>query len=317
MHKEVFMAEFFNNFTLVSQNVFVLFLLMAVGFAANKFKIINDNGAKCLSDLALRIVNPAVIISGFIREYDPELMGRYLITLAISILAHVFLIIAANFLIFDKVENKEKVYRFAVIFSNAGYMAIPLQQAILGGEGVFFGSAYIAGFNIVLWTYGALMMSGNKGGVSVKKALFNPGIVSVCIGMIIFVLSVPVPEAVNSAISHVAGLNTAIPMMIIGYYFATADFKGAVTDLKSYYCLLLRLVVLPVIGIVVVRLCGFRGVEFVTVAIAMSTPCAAATTMFSAKYDRDVALSARIVSFSTLVSILTMPVIVALSMNYA
>ena len=81
------MAEFFNNFTLVSQNVFVLFLLMAVGFAANKFKIINDNGAKCLSDLALRIVNPAVIISGFIREYDPELMGRYLITLAISILA--------------------------------------------------------------------------------------------------------------------------------------------------------------------------------------------------------------------------------------
>lgn len=311
------MEAFLSNLASVASNVCVLFILMAVGFLANKLKIVNENGAKCLSDIALRIITPCVIVNSFMREYDPDAMKDYLIVLGVTLLVHGFLILCAHFTLFDKIEDRKKVYRFALIFSNAGYMAIPLQQAILGEEGVFFGSAYIAGFNIVLWSYGVMMMSADAKAFSIKKILLNQGIVAVAVGMLIFCLSVPIPAPVKSAVGHLAGMNTAVPMLVIGYYFADSDLKSALKDKKSYLCLFLRLVAAPDVAISVIRLCGMTGIPFLTMAIAISTPCAAATTMFSAKYNRDVHLSARLVSFSTALSVLTMPFVIAVSMLFA
>lgn len=310
------MQAFLSNFSLVATNVGILFLLIAVGFFANKFRIVNENGAKCLSSLALLIVNPCVIINSFIRQFEGALLGRYLLTLLASLAIHAVLAIAAHTLIRDKEDAKERVYRFALVFSNAGYMAIPLQQALLQDEGVFFGSAYIAGFNMVLWSYGVFLMGG-KEKINMKKILINPGLIAIMIGMIVFIFSVPVPQILHQAVSKIADLNTPIPMMIIGYYLAEADIIGALKDKKGYYCMFLRLILMPAICIALLWVCGFRSTEFVAMAVAVTTPAAAATTMFSSMYDRDTALSARLVSFSTLLSIITMPILVAVSMLIA
>ena len=311
------MEQFLFNLGTVSQNVGILFILMAVGMLCSRLHVINDTGAKCLSELALRIVTPCVIVNSFIsKKYDPVMMKDYIIVLGVTLAVHAFLILAAHTLLFDKVADRQKVYRFALVFSNAGYMAIPLQQAILGDDGVFFGSAYIAGFNIVLWSYGVIMMSADSKQFSWKKIVLNQGLIAVVIGMAIFVLSVPVPGLVKSAVSHLASLNTPVPMLIIGYYFAQSDFRTLFTDKKSFLCIFLRLAAAPVAAIAAIYLCGMRGVPFVTTAIAACTPCAAATTMFSAKYNRDVRLSARLVSLSTALSIITMPILVALCMTF-
>ncbi len=310
------MELFLSNFYCVAENVGTLFLLMTVGFVANKTKILNDGGAKCLSNLALLAATPCVIINSFIRAYDPAMMGRYLLTLLASLLIHAFLALASYFFVRDKEDSKQRVYRFSVLFSNAGYMALPLQLALLGEEGVFFGSAYVVGFNIVLWSYGVILMGGREK-ISPWKIVLNPGLLGVAVGMLLFVLSVPIPQVLHNAISQVASLNTPVPMFVIGYYFAQADIVGALKDAKGYYCMFLRLILLPVLCITLLWLFGFRSQEFIALSIAVATPSAAATTMFASMYDRDVALSARLVSFSTLISIVTMPVLVAVCMLVA
>lgn len=310
------MQLFFSNLVTVSQNVCVLFILIALGALCGRLKIINDVGAKCLSEIALRIVTPCVIINSFIsKSYDPVSMKDYIIVLGVTFAVHAFLIFAARLVLFDSNQDREKVYRFALIFSNAGFMAIPLQQALLGDDGVFFGSAYVAGFNIVLWSFGVIMMSADSKLFSMKKILLNQGILAVAVGMILFVFSVPVPGVVRSALTHVSSMNTAVPMFVIGYYFAQSDFKSLFTDKKSFLCIFLRLVAAPAAAVALIYLCGMRGVPFIATSVAACTPCAAATTMFSAKYNRDVHLSARLVSLSTGFSILSMPVVVALCMT--
>ena len=311
------MQEFLTNVGLVSQNVGVLFCLVAVGFVLNKTRMLSEVGAKNLSDLALVCSTPCVIINSFIRPYEPQLMGRYLLCLGATFLLHGLFIALAHLLVFSKQRDKTAVYRFAMIFSNAGYMALPLQQALLGEQGVFFSSAYLAGFNILLWTYGVWLMGREKAKITWTKLVFNPGLIAVFVGLLLFVCSIPVPTLLRSAIGHMANMNTAIPMIVIGYYVAKTDLLCILRQGSSLYTIFLRLIVLPVAGIGLLWLLGFRDVEFVCLSIAVCTPPAAATTMFAARYESDVELSAQLVSVGTLLSILTMPALIAFCMFIA
>ena len=144
---------------------------------------------------------PAVIIKSYIREFSYELLGDLLISLSLSVAIHVLAIIVAN--IFYPVKNntdRNRTSHYAAIFSNAGFMALPLQGAILGDIGVFFGASYVAVFNVVSWTYGLWVMSkGEKNRFSVRK-LINPGTLSVVVGLVIFVFSVPVHPDLSALI---------------------------------------------------------------------------------------------------------------------
>ena len=192
-------------------------------------------------------------------------------------------------------------------------MGIPLQQAVLGDEGVFYCAAYIIVFNVILWTYGVAEMSGDAKALSARKLLVNPGIIGVVIGLIIFLLSVPVPALVQDAIGHMAGLNTPLPMLIVGYYLAQTDLKAALKDGRSYLSIALRLVILPAMALGLLLLCGVRGTVLTSLMICISTPTATACTMFATRYDTGTKLSVNLVSLSTLFSVVTMPLLIALT----
>lgn len=303
------------DFLTVASQVLTLFLLIGVGVVCAKVKLLSDGAVKALANLVLYIATPCVIVKSCIREFDPAMLWGFLTVIAVAAVTHGLLILLAKVVFRDKEEDRRRVFRVATVFSNAGYMAIPLQQAILGDVGVFYCAAYVIVFNVFLWTYGLAEMSGESR-LSVKKILLNPGVIGVVVGLLLFVLPIPVPALVVDGIGHLAALNTPVPMLIVGFYLAQTDLLAALKDGRSWLCMALRLVAAPAVALGALLLCGVRGDLLTSCMICIATPVATACTMFATRFDRNPRLSVNLVSLSTLLSVVTLPLMVALT-NWA
>lgn len=301
------------SFFTVSQQVLVLFVLIALGFLCGKTKIIDEHGSKVITDVVLYFVTPCVIINAFQREFDVTALIKLLVSALCSALILFVSVLLAQVLYRKRDKDKACVYKFATVFSNCGFMSLPLQEALLGDEGVFYGATFVALFNIFVWSYGLITMKGAPDKKSMVKILANPGIIGTIIGIIFFVCSVKLPTIVAQPISYMSSLNTPVPMIIIGFHLSRANLKKAFSDVWAYVSMALRLVVLPLSALFVLYVCNIRGAMLVSLIIATASPVAAITTMMSAKYNRDTELSVSIVSSSTLLSLVTMPLIVSLA----
>jgi predicted permease len=286
---------------------------MSVGFVCNKIKFLNSNTIDQMTHFVLYIVTPCVIINSFSRTFEKEALKGLLITFGVSFLSFAINILFAHLAVHDKSEIRQRIFRYGCVFSNAGFMAIPLQQAILGDEGVFFGAIYVAVFNIMNWTYGISIMSGDKKVISIKKIIFNPGIIGTVIGLIVFFLPMEMPKLVSLPIEYMTALNTPIPMVIIGYHLADSHFN--IKGFMPYLSMVYRLLISPLLIMGALYLLGVDRMIILAFAIAHSAPFAATNTMFSAKFGGDTELSAALVSLTTLLSILTMPVVIGIAMN--
>ena len=285
-----------DNFITVGTQVLELFILIAVGFLCGKTKMLTEKAVKSITDIVLYIVCPCVIVQNFIRPYSSDMLGGLLTAASAALCIHIVSIVIAMLVFHDKIPEKNRVYRFALIFSNCGYMSLPMQQAILGSDGVFFGAVYIVIFNVVMWTFGVWLSSGDGKSVSAKKILLNPCIIGMAVGLVIFLMSIPIPEIISQPVTFLANLNTPLPMLVVGFYLSQTKILDAFRDGKGF-----------VGGMM---LCGIRGTVLITGVIAASAPAAAATTMFAAKFDNDAKLSVNLVTLSTLLSVITMPLIV-------
>lgn len=301
------------SFKIVGTQVFILFILMGVGFVCQRLRFLTPGGVKCITELMLYIITPSMLINAFQREFQRELLSGFLISAAAAAVGHALAILLGFIFIRDRDKARRSVFRFGVIFSNCGYMSLPLQQALIGDEAVFYGASYIAVFNIFLWTYGLALMCNGKEKISVRKALLNPGTVSACIGLLLFFCSIRLPGIISQPIEYLSSLNTPVPMMIIGYYIACLDFRSVLRSRGEFITLLLRLIVLPLIMLFGLYLLGVRGSLLVSCVISASAPVAAISTMFATKYDGEARLSASCVASSTLLSIVTMTFIVGLA----
>ncbi len=303
-----------SSFTDVGQQVLVLFILIGVGALLTKLGFITEKGAASMTDVVLYAVTPCVIINAFQREYHPELLGGLLTALLCAFLIMLGSVLLAELLYRKKAISRAVVLKFSLVFSNCGFMALPLQEAVLGKDGVFYGAAYIAVFNIFMWTYGLITMSRKTELRAALKAIINPGVIGTLIGVLLFIFSVKLPTVISSPIRFLAALNTPVPMLVIGYHLMHADLKKVLTDKDAYFAMAMRLILIPLATLGVLYLCKVDPTVSAAVVIAVSSPVAAFTTMMSAKYRRDTMLSAGIVSASALFSLITMPLIVGLAM---
>lgn len=302
-----------DNFLTVGSQVVVLFLLIGVGVVCAKAHLLSDKAVRSMADIVLFFATPCVIIRSFQREVSAELLRGLLVAALAAIGVHLLGIALAHLLVRDPDEARRRVLRFGVVFSNAGYMAIPLQLALLGDDGVFYGAVYVAVFNLVLWTYGVAVMGEGRRSLSPKKLILNPGLIGVVIGFVLLLSGFTLPPIIAAPIDHLANLNTPLPMLIIGYYLADADLKKALCDRASYLTIALRLAAIPLLTLGVLWLCGIRGTVLVSAVIGASAPVATATTMFATRYHRAPELSVNLVVLSTLFSVVTMPLIVGLA----
>ena len=190
-------------------------------------------------------------------------------------------------------------------------MGIPLAGAVCGEMGTLYASIFVVLFNLFQWTYGVAMMSGER--FSPRKAVINPCVLGLLVGLPVFLLSVNIPSPVENAVSMLAALNSPLAMIVIGIHLAKADIISTLKDARCYFNAVLRLVLMPaVIMPMIIALPWLDSTQTVTLAVMFGAPVAASCALFATKFRRDSALASRMVAMSTLFSIATLPILVSI-----
>lgn len=309
----------FESFTVVARQVLILFLLMGVGAACHRCRILSKETVKGLTELLVRIVTPVLIVHVFRRPFDPTMLAGLGWAVAVSFAAHAAGSLLA-FLCIRKGEITQRgVLRFAVIFSNAGFMGLPLEYALLGPQGVFFGAVYVVMFNLVCWSWGVMVMRGTMKGAGIRAVLINPGSVGVVLGLPFFLFSLEMPEVMAQPVEMIADLNTPLAMIMTGWYLADADLRPVLRCVSAYIAGFLRLAAVPAVIVAGMWALRSAGLELdatmcTAIATAAAAPVAALTTVVAARHDYDISMATGLVSATTLLSMFTMPIIVGFAL---
>jgi hypothetical protein len=217
-------------------------------------------------------------------------------------------------LTFRKRSLKERgIYHYAMILSNAAFLALPLAKSVIGNEGIFYCSVYVAVFNMVAFTLGIYEISGREAKLDFKKLILNPGTISVIIGLPLFLLQIKIPYVIQYPMELIGNCNSPMAMIVFGTFLANADFKNMFLKKEIYFVSLIRLVVIPLCMLGLFYICGVRGNLLTAMLISASAPTATNTAMYAAKYDNNPSLGSEIAAQSSVLSIITMPIIVALA----
>lgn len=292
-----------------------MFLLIAVGYICDKVGLVTRRGIKQMTDIVLLIVAPAVIIQSYNQEFDANLAKNLGISFIYATVAHIVMIILSKFLFSKKDPVKYGIDRICSIYTNSGFMGIPLMTSVLGPEGVFYGSAFLALFNLTLWTQGIAAIKGKQKEkvhpiAIIKQMFLNPGVIGILIGFLIFFTPISLPDAVGQAVGHIANLNTPLAMIVIGTYIARSNIFQALKEVRIYYTSFIRLIFFPLIMIPMYLLLSSDSLVYLSNFIALACPTAAATSMLAAKYGGDAIYASKIIAISTILSIVTIPLVV-------
>lgn len=304
---------FLQNVATAAHQVAILYIIVAVGFICDKTGLYTEKAARLTNNLLFHIVTPAIIIQSFLTvEYTQENLKNLLLSFLGGAVLHFAGMVLSIPFFNKKPENEKAVYKFAVTFGNVGYMVLPLAEAVLGSEGVFFCSGVLIPFNILQFTYGMYLMKG-KGSFQAKSLILNPGVISVIIGLPLFIFRVSLPEIIMAPVSHIASLNTPLAMIMFGTYLSQTDLKKMFLRSQTYIVALIKLIGVPLVSIAVYKLMGMNGVLLAALTISASAPTANSTVMFSTKYGRDNEAASQTIAVVSFISIITMPVMIALA----
>ena len=295
----------------VISKVGVMLLLILVGYVVSKKGMLTDRGTSEVNTLLLQIVTPCLIVNSFLTSEDSLSAGELLLSVGTSALAIGLSILLSRCFFRKEPEGRKKVLQFAAAFSNSGFMGLPLVEGIVGSKGVMYGSFFIVVFNIFCWTYGFRMMSGGQK-MSLKVLLMNPGIIGLVFGLPIYFLDLHLPAVLSEPVGFLAALNTPLAMLVVGSYIAKVELHSFISDLAVYKSAALRLLVAPGIFLGLLLLIRPEPNLFVTSVIQAACPAAANTVLFSVQYKRDSALASKTVAVSTVLSIITIPLLTIL-----
>lgn len=302
---------FFDNMKTAATSVAVLYLMVLVGFICDRIGIYTEKTAKKTIDLLFYIIGPCLMINSFMTmEKNEDTVKKFFISLLVAFAIHIIAIVL-NLPFFRKKDDKDPVFKYGCIYGNVGFMALPLAQAVLGAEGVFYCTSGVIAFNVLCFTHGVSVMSKEKTKINFKRLIINPGVISVMIGLPLFLSEVDVPYVLSQPVNYLGALNTPVAMIIFGTYLSKTNLRTMFSQKKTYLTAFLKLIVLPFVCLGVFALCGLSGPLLVAASITASVPCANNTFMFASKYERDVDVASKTVALVSFISILTMPVIIA------
>lgn len=297
-------------FGIIFDQVALMMMLMLAGGIAFRCKWINESGVRQISNLLLYVVNPMTMIAAYQTTFTLEKLRDLSVTFVISAITLIIGVLVAKFLF----GNLEGVEKFGICFSNCGFMGIPLIKAVLGDGAVFYLSAYLVAANLITWTYGIYLVTHDKAYLSVKKAILNPGTLSVIAGLLLFFSPVKLPELLYNGVNTLGNLNTPLAMIVLGSYIARIPLKQLILSRHIYFVSALRLIVYPLATLAL--LCLIPNSLYtikITIYIASVAPAAVNTMLFAIQFGGNSEKGASFVSMSSILSMLTMPVIISLS----
>lgn len=294
------------------QKMIVMFIILISGVIAYRTKIVTKEGNTTLSNLLLLVVNPVVIFMSFQMNFTYELFVRLWISIGFAFICHAVAILISYIAITKKSENFD-IERVSAIYSNCGFIGIPIINALFGQEGVFYLASYIAVFNILLWTQGYILMTGKTSLRHILKGVCSPCVIAAILGIVCFCLKIRLFAQAEEAFNHIADMNTPLAMIVAGVTMAQSDIITAVKNIRLYYVCFLKLIVIPIAAAVILRL--FRADEVLTMTsiIEVACPVGASCTMFAIRYNKNAVYASELYTVSTLLSAISLPVVIMIA----
>lgn len=290
----------------------VLFLVLLVGVLANKKGVITEQTEKSLSWIVINIANPALIISSSISDKNTIKGAELAGVLIIAIGMYVALIILA--FIITKLLRVEKfsqgAYMVMFVFSNIAFMGYPVISAIYGKEALLYASLFSLPFNVLIYTYGVLAISTNAKLSDLKLSkILNIGVLACIISICLFALKIQVPAFIGTLADMLGNLSAPLSMMVIGSSLVKMNVKDVLKDYKLMIFIVVKQLIFPIIAAFAIK--GFidSKVIYGIVVIMLAMPVGSMTAMLANQYEGDYELVSKGVAFSTIFSVLTIPII--------
>ena len=300
---------------LLMQEIIKLFVIMFMGYAVVKAGLMKASESKSVSVILVYLVNPCVIVNAFQVEYTPEVQKGLILAVMAAVVIHLlYLLLTA---ILKHPLHLNVIERATAIYSNAGILVIPLVQVLLGREYVIYSSAFITVQLVLLWTHCKSMLC-EESKLEWKKILLNVNIISIFVGVILFVSRVSLPSGVQSVLGMMNNLMGPLGMLLAGMVIADVSMKNVFLRKRNYLSAALRLLIYPVLSLAVMKIISlFAPVSdfkqiLLTVYLASVTPACTTVTSMAQLYDKDAGYASSLYVLTTLLSIVTMLVMVYL-----
>jgi malate permease and related proteins len=289
----------------------VLFILMAVGFAAGKMRIIDEAGSRSISRLLVNFVLPALIVESMQRPFTPELRDLAFSMLGVSFLSYAIAFPLAWILVKAiRAKGAERgAHAFGAIFSNCAFMGFPVVEAILGKEAIFAASVANIPFQLLAFSVGPYILAKTAGGKARlgPSSFITPAAVSSVIGFALFAGGIELPRPLSGALSLLGGMTTPLSMILIGSILSRMDFRSAVASPKLYVTSIFRLALFPLMLFFLLRALGLGGLLVSMPVILAAMPVAANSAILAEAYGGDAETASSLVLVSTLISLATIP----------
>ena len=304
---------------LLFKQIAQFFIMIIMGYTLVKLKIVKSEDSKVLSMVCLYLIMPCVIINSFLIEFTPEKLKGLGLAVVVAIVIH---FVAWVFIrILGKVLNFNPVEKASVMYSNAANMVIPVVMSVLGDEWVLYSSAFVSVQLVLLWTHCKSMLSNEKG-FELKKIYTNINLIAIFIGILLFITKIHIPSVLQGTLKSVGGTVAPISMIITGMIMAGAELKKVFSNGRIYLVLFFRMIFFPFIVFMIIYFTGItkvidNGAMILLVTfIATITPTASSITQMAQVYGNNEQYAGAINIMTTIVSIVTMPIMVALYCSF-
>ncbi len=286
----------------------MLFLLVAVGVVLRKANILPKQGTVILTDLVIYLVLPCNIIHSFFIKFNFDVLKNFLIILLISCFIQFGCLLLSNTMYRKQKQGMKKVLQYGTVCSNAGFMGNPIAEGVFGAPGLLLASIYLIPQRIVMWSAGISYFTESPDRKTViKKVITHPCIVAVYIGMVIMIFNLSLPLFLENTIKNISGCTTALSMTLIGTILAEVNVKTIINKTVVYYAFI-RLILIPLLVLAGCRLFQVNSLITGVSVLLAGMPAGSTTAILAAKYDGDSVFATKCVVFTTLVSLLTIPI---------
>ena len=299
------------DFPALASTCAALLLLIALGFFLRKTGTVDDDFSKKLSTLVAKAGMPCLMLYSITSlGFSAEKLRGGMWILLFGSLAHVLMAILAKLIFFRvKDPDEKKIYEFGSIFSNCAFIGYPILGALFGETGLFYGAFYVVTYNLGCWSYGVLLMAKGKPGhtVTFKSIFLNVGMLSCILGFLLYALQAPIPSFLQMAAMHVGNLCTPLSLIVTGSLLATIPLGKMFADYKLYLFCAVKLIAFPLLFALTLHLCGagrlIGDIDLtVFLAVMVSLPPAALTSLLANMHGVKPSFAARLVSLGTLLS---------------
>ena len=300
---------------LLMNQIIQLFIMIFMGFIIVKAKLLKAEDSKILSVIVLYLIIPCVIINAFQVDYTPQTVKGLLIALVGSVMTQVILLIVVSIL--GRVFHLNEVEVASIYYSNSGNLIVPIVMFILGKEWVLYGCVFMSVQLVFIWTHCKKIIS-RESTYDWRKIVLNINMISIAIGIVLFLTRIHLPAIINNTLSAVGSMIGPASMIVTGMLFAGMDFKQIFANKRVYFVSFFRLIIVPVIALFLIKCSQLSTFSsngnklMLIVFLAIITPSASTVTQMCQVYENDSQYASAINVVTTLLAIVTMPLMVML-----